>query len=248
MAIYLSSTAAKRFTRDYCLNRLTAVSGSLKGKKVLDVGCGFGEKASMMKKQNASVLGIDISPAAVSFCNDKLGIETQCTSIENLPIGGNPFDIVTMFEFIEHPMEPLTALRAAADIMKKGALLVIVTPNGTAGERWWHNREREWIGFRVDLEHFQYLHVDTIDYLCHKLNFRQVHLEQFGHRAQDYMIQPRQQKVKSESSKYVKKYLKNIPGMRQTVYAFHEYRAKLHEILQPPEAGDYHLFTILQKK
>lgn len=247
MARYLSVTAGKRFYRDHSLNKLADLAGPLKGKKILDVGCGFGEKASILKSLEASIHGIDISPAAVSFCNDKLGIKTECTSIENMDAPEKLFDVVLMFEFIEHPMEPLAALKAALDRMKTGALLVIVTPNGTAGERWWYTREREWVGFRVDLEHLHYLHVDTINHLCNVLNLRLVHLEQFGHRSLDDVLTPPRTE-EPRRLRYVSKCLKSMPGVRRTVYALTEYRQKLNDIARLPVAGDFHLFTILQKK
>lgn len=248
MARYLTATASSRYARDHCLTKLSALMDSWRSKTVLDVGCGFGEKASMMKSMGATVVGIDISTHVVDFCNRKLGIQAECTTIEELQAADNSFDVITMFEFAEHPIEPFKAIRSAVNKLKAGGFMVIVTPNATAGERWWLTREREWVGFRVDLEHLQYLHVDTIDYLCHTLNCRQVHLEQLGHRAlDDIKTVPQVVKI-PETGNQIKKTIKNLPGVRSAIYALRNFQANMQKISQTAtNPGEYHLFSILQK-
>lgn len=247
MGLYLTASAYNRYCRDHCLNRLAALIGSWKSKKVLDVGCGFGEKASMMKSVGAAVSGVDISPEAVNFCNRMLGFEAHCMTIEELPSHYKEFDVITMFEFVEHPVEPLTILQNAVNRLKTGGFIVIVTPNGTAGERWWLDREYEWGGFRADLEHLQYLHVETIDYLCHKLNCRLMHLDQLGHRSVDMPKQP--QAATPAMYNKARKMIKGLPFVRNMIYGLRNFQANMHKISNnPADTGDYHLFAILQKK
>ncbi len=126
-------------------------------------------------------------------------------------------------------------------------MLAIVTPNGTLGELT-TPRGSNWVGFRVDLEHMQYLHVDTVDYLGRSLHCRIVHLEQYGFRPLDNVLaslgpEPRPMAVLS-----VRRFIKNIPGMRRAIYAFHDLRSLVKSIGQPlRDSGDYHLFAVLQK-
>ncbi len=111
MANYLISSASQRFKRDHCIQKLNALLGRLDSKKILDVGCGFGEKASILKSRGASVTGIDISHDAVAFVNDKLGVGAHLTTVEDFEGDKDHFDIVTMFGFIEHPLDSLAALK-----------------------------------------------------------------------------------------------------------------------------------------
>lgn len=247
MARYLVSSARNRACSDMCIRKLTALLGPLEGARVLDLGCGFGEKATMMKALGASVTGLDISADAVKFMTGQLGIEAYGSTVEEWDSNDGFFDIVTMFEFIEHTLDPLRALKAAVNKMRTGGLLLVVTPNGTAGDRGTFPRHDEWIGFRVDLEHMQYLHVDTIDYLAHKLHCRILHCEQFGFRAFDDIVQGGR-KAALISSRRLRRFIKDIPGVRNAVYAFRDMQMKRRAASRTPlDTGIYHLFTVLQK-
>jgi len=247
MARYLVSSAEKRASADHCMRRLTALVGTWKGTKVLDVGCGFGEKATMMKDLGASVVGLDISADAVKFMTEKLGIESYTAPIEAWPDNSSFFDIVTMFEFIEHPLDPLRSLEAAVNKMRTGGLLAIVTPNGTAGDKETFPVSKDWIGFLMDLEHMQYLHVDTVDYLAHRLHCRVLHFEQFGFRPLDDISQ-RKREAAFVRPRALRQFIKDIPGVRKAVYALRDLQMKRWAAANPPlDAGIYHLFTILQK-
>lgn len=248
MAKYLLYTADKRFAKDYPMNKLSSLVGSWESLKVLDVGCGFGEKSSIMAGLGASVTGIDISSSAVNFCKDKLHIDTECTTIDRYGICNDYFDLIVMFEFVEHPLDPLSALRIAVDKTRPGGFIAIATPNGTAGERWQPGTAREWIGFRVDMEHMQYLHVDTVAYLAKLLDCRIVHLEQLGFRSLEDISAPRE-KSSGAISRSVRRMVKTIPGMRGAIYSFkHSLAAIKANRRSPVGNGDYHLYAVLQKK
>jgi len=63
--------------------------------------------------------------------------------------------------------------------LKPGGLLLLHTPNG--GEAGTNiERAKKWVGFRVDLEHLQYLSPRTINCLSHELNLRIERLGAFG--------------------------------------------------------------------
>jgi 2-polyprenyl-3-methyl-5-hydroxy-6-metoxy-1,4-benzoquinol methylase len=247
MAKYLIASAEKRASSDHFMRKLTAFVGIWQSLKVLDVGCGFGEKATMMKALGAYVIGLDISGDAVTFMDKKLAIESYCSSIEGWHHNSGCFDIVTMFEFVEHALVPLRSLEVAVDKMKPGGLLAIVTPNGTAGDKRLFPVQNEWIGFQVNLEHMQYLHAETVDYLAHKLNCRIVHLEQLGFRPIEDISEP----IKSVSSAATQRFrlcVKNMPGVRRTVYTLRDLQRQWRAAGIPSyDAGIYHLFAVLQK-
>ena len=247
MASYLKATAGKRAAADHCLLKLGGLSGTWKNRKTLDVGCGFGEKSTMMSALGALVIGLDIADDAVNFMNEKLKIEAYHTVIEEFEGSKDFFDIVTMFEFVEHPLDPLRSLEVAVDKMKPGGLLAIVTPNGTAGDKGMFPVHDEWIGFQVDLEHMQYLHAETIDYLAHKLRCRIVHLEQLGFRAIEDISGPAKGVPTTGSQKF-RRCVKSIPGVRSIVYALRDLQRRWHAAGIPShDAGIYHLFAVLQK-
>lgn len=248
MAMYLISSASRRFKNDHSIQKLNTLAGGLQAKRVLDIGCGFGEKAVIFKSLGATVTGLDIAPDVVAFMSEKLGVEAYHTTVEEFEGDKAHYDIVTMFEFIEHPLDPMAAMNAALTRIRTGGLIAIVTPNGTAGEGSISSKGNKWVGFQTDLEHMQYLHVDTIDYLARALRCRIVHLEQYGFRPLDDVLTVPCSHKQFGVPPPVRRFLKRIPGMRRAIYALHDLTSLANAINQPlRDAGDYHLFAVLQK-
>ncbi len=74
--------------------------GSLKGKKVLDAGCGEGRNTRIMASMGARVVGVDISPKLIKMAREEetkqpLGIEYHVTSFADLSMFQDAsFDVV----------------------------------------------------------------------------------------------------------------------------------------------------------
>ncbi|MCC6299972.1 MAG: class I SAM-dependent methyltransferase [Anaerolineales bacterium] len=104
---------------------------SLQNAKVLDIGCGGGLFLSLLKEQDANVLGIELSDSRAQYAKSKHGLEIHKRPIEsNFWQRGyaNHFDAVTLWDVIEHVNFPAQTLRSAANVLKGGGLLLIDTP------------------------------------------------------------------------------------------------------------------------
>jgi SAM-dependent methyltransferase len=102
----------------------------IKGRRVLDIGCGGGLFLSKMKQAGADVLGIELSDTRAHYAKTKHGIDVVKRTIEDTywrEFHGT-FDVVTLWDVIEHVNYPLTTLRSAADMLKPGSILLIDTP------------------------------------------------------------------------------------------------------------------------
>ncbi len=75
---------------------LFSLALSLKGKKVLDLGCGFGENCGEFKKMGADkVVGIDISENMLGVAkSEHSNMDFRYGDIENLSLGNEKFDVV----------------------------------------------------------------------------------------------------------------------------------------------------------
>jgi SAM-dependent methyltransferase/acyl carrier protein len=76
-------------------------STPLKGRKVLDVGCGRGGTVGLLaEKFGALVTGVDLSSEAIAFCRNNHGNEThfEVGDAEHLPFGDGSFEVVTNIE------------------------------------------------------------------------------------------------------------------------------------------------------
>jgi 2-polyprenyl-6-hydroxyphenyl methylase/3-demethylubiquinone-9 3-methyltransferase len=108
----------------------------LKGKRVLDVGCGGGILSESMAQRGAEVLGIDLAEKSlkvaelhrletgVSNLNYRLVSAEQLASEEQ-----NTFDVVTCLEMLEHVPAPAQTIQACANLCKPGGWVFFSTIN-----------------------------------------------------------------------------------------------------------------------
>lgn len=100
--------------------------GHLKGRTVLDVGCGPGIGAIHFRCLGYSVVGLDIDPSMLKAARD-LGVECVRGDAQALPFKTASFDNVLSFHVIEHVSAPDTMVSE----MRRTArgTIAIVTPN-----------------------------------------------------------------------------------------------------------------------
>ena len=115
-------------------------AGGVRGKQVLDVGCGGGILAEAMARRGAAaVLGIDLAtkPLKVAQLHAlEAGIENleyREVAVEALaasqPAG---FDTVTCMEMLEHVPDPASVVRACSALVKPGGQVFFSTLNRNA--------------------------------------------------------------------------------------------------------------------
>jgi 2-polyprenyl-6-hydroxyphenyl methylase/3-demethylubiquinone-9 3-methyltransferase len=111
----------------------------LKGKRVLDIGCGGGILADAMARQGAQVLGIDLATKALKVAQLHAleavtqGVEYREISAEALAAEQpGSFDVVTCMEMLEHVPDPSSVVRACATLVKPGGQVFFSTINRNA--------------------------------------------------------------------------------------------------------------------
>jgi len=109
----------------------------IKGKVVLDAGCGLGGKTVFFaEKEPALITGVDIDPkrieAAIAFAkkNDKDFIEFKVASISELPFPDDTFDLIFLNDVVEHISRELlfSALRECKRVLKTGGRICLEFP------------------------------------------------------------------------------------------------------------------------
>ena len=108
----------------------------LKGKRVLDVGCGGGILADAMARRGANVLGIDLAAKPLKVAQlhaleaGTQGVEYREVAAEEL-VREMPaqFDAVTCMEMLEHVPDPSSIVRACAELVKPGGAVYFSTIN-----------------------------------------------------------------------------------------------------------------------
>jgi 2-polyprenyl-6-hydroxyphenyl methylase/3-demethylubiquinone-9 3-methyltransferase len=107
----------------------------LKGRTVVDVGCGGGILAESMALRGADVLGIDLSPkplrvAQLHAMESGATLQYREVAVEVLAAERPAsFDVVTCMEMLEHVPDPASAVRACAALVKPGGWIFFSTLN-----------------------------------------------------------------------------------------------------------------------
>jgi len=163
---------------DLRICRLAAILGSLRGKRVVDVGCGLGGFLLSTQAEGAQPHGVEISREARDFARRSLGLLVYEDLSQCLRRTGR-VDAIVLNDVVEHLAHPAELLETAAAALRPGGVLAIWTPNGGAAGANLASA-RGWVGFRVDLEHLQYLSTRTILLLAGKLGLSVEHIETTG--------------------------------------------------------------------
>lgn len=111
----------------------------VRGRRVLDIGCGGGILADSMARKGADVLGIDLSNKALKVAQLH-ALEARTTGVEYREISAEAcarelpasFDVVTCMEMLEHVPDPASVVRACAALAKPGGWVFFSTINRNA--------------------------------------------------------------------------------------------------------------------
>ncbi len=115
--------------------------GDLRGRRVLDVGCGKGRFARVFHEQEpaAELWGLDISEEMLRFVPE--GIHTRAGSMTELPFADGFFDAAYATESLEHAVEIERAVAEICRVVKPGGRIAIIDKNS---EHWGRLATPEW--------------------------------------------------------------------------------------------------------
>lgn len=138
---YVEERIGRRLTFTKHLKALEKVTGAGHGKKILDVGAYIGVFVEVARDHGWDAVGVEPSDWAVEFAN-KQGLSVLHGTLTHPDLAENSFDVVTMWDVIEHLADPLGELRLARAKLKKGGVIAVHTmdvdslASSIMGHRW----------------------------------------------------------------------------------------------------------------
>jgi 2-polyprenyl-3-methyl-5-hydroxy-6-metoxy-1,4-benzoquinol methylase len=117
------------------------------GTKLLDIGCGEGLFLFNASKAGYITKGIELSQDAAEYAKKEFGLDVEAKPFEELRLPENYFDVVTLWQVLEHLPYPFNVLKEVHRILKPGGLVVASTPDiegipaKILRKRWWNIRK-----------------------------------------------------------------------------------------------------------
>jgi SAM-dependent methyltransferase len=122
--------------------RLDWIEGLHAPGRLLEVGAAYGFFLAQARRRGWDVLGVEIAPDCAAEAERQSGARVLAGDFLEAPLSG-PFDVVCMFDVIEHLPDPLAALRRARELLADGGMLVVETGDRRSpwarllGRRWY---------------------------------------------------------------------------------------------------------------
>jgi len=140
---------------------------------ILDVGCSSGSVLKVGADLGFHVQGVEPAPKAAATARN-LGFEVFPGFLHEADFPDNVFDMVTLFEVIEHLREPLVLAHEINRILKPGGVWLIGTGNAESwtahimGSRW------EYFDIARHGGHISFFNPQSISLLAQKSGFEMV--------------------------------------------------------------------------
>lgn len=140
-----------------------------KAGKILDVGCATGIFLNEMKKYGWDCYGIEPSAYAAHYAQEFFGIQVSNCLFEDNDYPDSFFNVITMWDVLEHVPSPQLALDEVNRLLKPNGLLVLSMPNTNAWEKIFFGKY--WAGWDIPRHTYIFNDKNISDLLIHH-NFR----------------------------------------------------------------------------
>jgi SAM-dependent methyltransferase len=168
--------AMKRATYGNQFRRLPPPETFGANRRLLDCGAATGFLVGLAKETGWDAYAIEISEFGSHACAGLLGQEKVYRGeVQDASFAANPegqFEVITMFDFIEHVRNPRDVLRSVRRRLNQGSILMMTTPQ--AGSISWHLMGRHW--FHYVREHLWFFNPESIRTLLRDSGFDTVEI------------------------------------------------------------------------
>ena len=97
--------------------------------RVLDVGCSVGSYLRVARDAGWDAVGLEFSKDSSEVARSEHGLEVVTGTLGERPFTASSFDLVTLWDVIEHVPDPLGTMAQVHELLKPGGLVAITTPN-----------------------------------------------------------------------------------------------------------------------
>ncbi len=168
---------------EYCprIARMKPFIGNWQQKKVLEIGCAAGSTLELLKRQGASVRGVEISAQAVKIARTHYGLEVLHSPFYAGKFKGEQFDILLLFDVLEHLPNPGAVLDDIRTLLAPGGIVVLTVPNFNRFDQ----IGAKWRGVQSYWEHLHYFRAEVLSRSLTNRDFTITEMHSFTGAAQE---------------------------------------------------------------
>lgn len=98
------------------------------GTRLLEIGCSHGMFCELADKLGAEVVGVEMDEQIAQLTRERTGLAIHSGGLASQRFGNAEFDVVAMFDVIEHFTEPASELSRICQTLKTDGWLYLSTP------------------------------------------------------------------------------------------------------------------------
>ena len=108
---------------------LKVIGKHKKSGRLLDLGCAVGVFLSMAEEEGWEICGVEISEYAVARAKERCEGEVYAGELSDICFAEASFDVITMWDVLEHFVHPQETLVEVHRILKDDGIILLDTPN-----------------------------------------------------------------------------------------------------------------------
>lgn len=108
---------------------LSAIESMVGVGRLLDVGCGSGAFLNLAQQRGWEVSGVELSPELSQVSRRAVRTEVMTASFESVELPAATYDVITMWDIIEHVVDPVLCLKKVSRLLKPGGVALFCTPD-----------------------------------------------------------------------------------------------------------------------
>ena len=151
------------------LKRLKSIEKYQKKGRILDIGCAAGIFLRAAKSQGWEAYGVEINKDMAEYARQEFGLNVFDGELEKKRFPDEFFDVVCMWDVIEHHLNPRKFLEEIHRILKKRGMVCIETPN--IDSIWARYKKARWEEHLKPPEHLFYFSRSTLSSMLNKTGF-----------------------------------------------------------------------------
>lgn len=137
-----------------------------KNFRILEIGAGTGDtlfKLNSLHRSDFQTFAVEWNPQ-MKDALDKNEVKFLGRTIDDIKIDEPRFDIIVLFEVIEHLLDPTLLIEKATQMLSENGLLMFTTPNAQSIEVQWMKSRT----MTIDIEHISLLSAASVTHLAYR--------------------------------------------------------------------------------